>query len=880
MKTTRHPCAVRLRRFSHSTLCSAMILAFATQAQQNTVVQSDAEQTKKIETIEVTGSRLKGVDMEGANPLQVFTAEELINKGYDNVASFLRDLPQAASAGTFTENGNVGGSDGTPPGAAGVSLRGLGSSATLVLVNGRRVAVDSFANGFDAFVNVNAIPLSAIERIDVLTDGAASVYGSDAIAGVINFILKKDFEGHEISALYGDDTTGADFGRHNFTYTAGFASENTNTTVVLDYFKRQALMNSDRPVQVTFKSSTRVTIDGRDYAEPWCGAATSNSGSRCQYDYVMERAIQPDSENLGATINHIYRLGGATELFVEAMYQQNSGHSYDSAGSFDLRLPGNLSTVPQWAKNIDAQNGAVNQIRVRSRYPEPRMQAYDSNSYRLLAGLRGESSLFGSSDSWRWETAASVGKSDNDVRHISGYYHLNRVAAATAAGQFNPFNLGRDTDPAVLATLRELAPRVGESTVKSWDFNVAGLLGELPAGPVSVVVGGEWRSEDIFDRPALVAQQGLVSTLGASDAAADRTQYAGYAEVNLPLTEQLDVITALRYDHYSDFGGDTNPKVSLRFKATDDLILRASWSTGFRAPSLSELGAGTSVSSAYIDCGNAAPYNALCGSFGAQTGELEFDQETLGNSKLDAENSEAYNAGLSWNLTDSLNITVDYWRYEHTDIVDVDANTTLKACVAGTAPVVSAASALNGAFGCVKDSGGDLSFLRTGFFNVGAQQTDGVDAKIKYSFDSAAGRFNATVAGTRTLSYQRQLTVDDPKENLLGKLSGANEIARPEFVADANLDWSLGNWNASIGAHYVSSLGDGDFKFDNDTVAAWTTVNASMGYSINEHQDLQLAVRNLTDKAPPYASSPTNGYASSIHDWLGRVWTVRYTVRF
>lgn len=293
MNATTSPTAM-LRK---SALCTALLLAFSTQAQQ-AAATAEADAEKKIEKIEVTGSRLKGVDMEGANPLQVFTAEELINKGYDNVASFLRDLPQAASAGTFTENGNVGGSDGTPPGAAGVSLRGLGSSSTLVLVNGRRVAVDSFSNGFDSFVNVNAIPMAAIERIDVLTDGAASVYGSDAIAGVINFILKKDYEGQEISAMYGDDSADSDFTRQNFTYTGGFATENSNTTLVLDYFKRDALMNTDRPIDVTFKSSTRVTIDGKDYAEPWCGTATSNGGTRCQYDYVMERAIQPDRKSV------------------------------------------------------------------------------------------------------------------------------------------------------------------------------------------------------------------------------------------------------------------------------------------------------------------------------------------------------------------------------------------------------------------------------------------------------------------------------------------------------------------------------------------------------------------------------------------------------
>ena len=124
------------------------------------------------------------------------------------------------------------------------------------------------------------------------------------------------------------------------------------------------------------------------------------------------------------------------------------------------------------------------------------------------------------------------------------------------------------------------------------------------------------------------------------------------------------------------------------------------------------------------------------------------------------------------------------------------------------------------------------------------------------------------------------MTQDSPAEDLLGKLSGAAEIARPEFVADAGTEWRLENWNASLGAHYISSLGDGDFRFDNETVDSWLTYNASLGYDITANQAVLLSVRNLTDKEPPYASSPTNGYASSVHDWLGRNWTLRYSVKF
>lgn len=857
-----------------STLSVAVLMASHGYAVQAEEAKADQE---KIEKIQVTGSRLKGVDMEGANPVQIISRDDMAKRGYDSVGAFLRDLPQASSAGTFTENGGVGGADGAPAGSSGVSLRGLGSSSTLVLVNGRRVAVDSFTNGFDSFVNVNSIPMSALERVEVLTDGASSVYGSDAIAGVINFILRKDVEGHEVSVSYGDDTASSDFGRTNLTYVGGFNTANSNTTVVIDYFDREALFNSDRPIEVTFKSSTRVSIDGADYAEPWCGNDVSNGGTRCRYDYVIERAIQPDTTALGATVHHNYQLSGGNEFFAEAMYQRNTGSAYDSAAAFDVRVNGNSPLVPQWARDIDALDGQVNQIRVRSRFPETRVQDYDTSSYRVLAGLRGEIA------DWSWEAAATYGKTENEITHVQGYMGIDKVLAGIANGSFDPFNLGRNNNEAQRAAVRELAPRTGESEVLSVDFNFAGDLPiELTAGNISAVFGGEFRSEEIFDRPSQIARDGGVFALGASDAAADRTQYAAYGEFNVPLTEQMDLIAALRYDHYSDFGGDVNPKLSLRYRATDDLIFRASWSTGFRAPSLSQLGAGESLGSAYINCGADQPFDALCGDFGATAGELELDQETIGNRGLDAENSEAVNVGLSWNLTDALQVTADYWRYEHTDIVDVDASTTLKACIAGTAPVTSSVDALNGEFGCVIDGGGDLVFLRTGFFNVGSQKTDGIDVKLNYRIDTdKLGSFKLYASGTKTFSYERQVNADSPTEDLLGRLSGANEIARPDFVADAGTDWQLNDWSASLSAHYISELGDGDFKFGgNETVDAWLVLSSSLGYDISDDQSLLLSVRNLTDKKPPYASSPTNGYASSVHDWIGRQWTLRYTLRF
>ena len=212
-----------------------------------------------------------------------------------------------------------------------------------------------------------------------------------------------------------------------------------------------------------------------------------------------------------------------------------------------------------------------------------------------------------------------------------------------------------------------MAPRRGESTVAALDFSLNGELFSLPAGAVQSVLGGEYRREEISDRPDALAVADEIYSLGASDAAASRNQFALYSELHLPLLEQLDAVVALRYDRYSDFGGDVNPKLSLRYRATDNLIFRASASTGFRAPSLSQIGAGKSLGFNYISCLPGQPFQSFCGN---QPVEIGYDEERVGNKALDAEKSRALNLGMSWNLTDNLQLTADYWRYRHTDIVD------------------------------------------------------------------------------------------------------------------------------------------------------------------------------------------------------------------
>lgn len=201
-----------------------------------------AQGAEKIERIEVTGSRIKRSDMEGPSPVQSIGRDDIENMGYDNLQQLLERMPVAGN-GTFSTRGNN--QDSTANGSAAVSLRGLGADATLVLINGRRVSVSAFAEGItNSFVDINSIPVSAIERIDILKDGASAIYGSDAVAGVVNVILKKDIEGVELNLGYGG-TDGPNYEETTASLVWGTSSEKSSASIIIDYFKNTSLSSNE-----------------------------------------------------------------------------------------------------------------------------------------------------------------------------------------------------------------------------------------------------------------------------------------------------------------------------------------------------------------------------------------------------------------------------------------------------------------------------------------------------------------------------------------------------------------------------------------------------------------------------------------------------------
>ena len=394
------------------------------------VTSALAQETKPLEEIYVTGSRIaRASDFENPSPVASFSKEELEKTGYSTLQQMLEKQPFAGN-GTFSSRGNN--QDSTANGAASISLRGLGADATLVLVNGRRVAVSPFAESVTtSFVDINAIPVAAIERLEVLKDGASAVYGSDAVAGVVNVVLRNDFDGAEVSASYGATTeSGMDETRISGIW--GANGEDSNITIILDYFKNTTLMNKERgylgsadqsfprrrgqPFVAQFPGAF-VLDDGNPLTDPVptvtpaCPADRTADSTTCVYDYGPWNLLTPESERSGLIV--LGRQGlGEPEFFTEIGVQHNTSISQGAPTPLDgdagLTVPITHPNNPfPAATSIDIR-------RLRTVNAGPRAYDITSDNLRLVLGLRGEFNDF------NWEVSGPGQGVGNPNRPATG----------------------------------------------------------------------------------------------------------------------------------------------------------------------------------------------------------------------------------------------------------------------------------------------------------------------------------------------------------------------------------------------------------------------------------------------------------------------------
>jgi len=849
--------------------------------------EDSQEQEKEEQKLTIVGSHIQRSDMEGPSPVASLSAEDIALTGVTDVIGLFSKLP-ISGQGTFSTQANS--SDDTANGGSSVSLRGLGADSTLILVNGRRVSVSPFAKNIDtAFVDINNIPVNAIERIDILKDGASAIYGSDAIAGVINIVLKDDFEGVEISGKAG---TTADGGGEetNLSILWGNVTETSSHTFILDYFNREEILYADRdysrsanqaalrpgdPLAVDFRSSSGIpgTIAlasdptvrvpdtfGNDVCAP---EDIDTANNLCRYDYAPHMTMIPATERFSFNYMGKRELSDNVTLFTE-LNGQNARTIVKGAGSpsfNELFMDGNNPNHP--FAGDPASPFFQQDLTMRRRTVEigNRKKVVDTNYYRTVIGLEGEW------DEWNWETAVSFIRNHSVERGVDGFPNIIRMQESIDNGSYNPFEPSQNSQD-VLDYIETQTTRVGKSTNKSFDATISGPIASMDAGDVMLAVGFEYREESISDNPDDQFLRGEVFGTEATQANGSRDNTSIYAELALPLTETFEAQLAVRSEDYSDFGSTTNPKVAFRWTPTDNMVLRGSYGTAFRAPSLHQLGLGrTDESPNLVDtvrCNAVGNVNNACV-------PQEYTAVFSGNPDLGPEESTSYNFGLVYDFSEDFSLSVDYYNYEIEDIIDSDTQFVFSNFGADPNVVERLPSA-------DPNDPGEVVRIFDSFQNIGDLNTSGLDFDVRYKLTTDMGDFNFGYILNWVLEYE-DLRPDGNGGQRVNRQEG--DFEQPEMRWTLSGGWSRNDHSAYVALNFIDEFkGDADAGFGDETIDSMLTVDASYSFNGFENTTITVGATNLFNEEPPYSHADFMGFVPSTHSGQGRFSYVRATYRF
>ncbi|WP_226666188.1 TonB-dependent receptor plug domain-containing protein [Microbulbifer aggregans] len=858
----------------------------ATLFSAHTLSQSTDE--ADMELVEVTGSHIKRAAMDGPAPVTSLTAEDIANTGVTDLIGLFAKMP-VSGQGTFSTQANS--SDDTANGGSSVSLRGLGADSTLILVNGRRVSVSPFAKNIDtAFVDINNIPLAAIKRVDILKDGASATYGSDAVAGVINIILRDDFDGLEISGKIGGTSEGGGE-ESNISMVWGHVTDESSHTFIVDYFSRDEILYADRsyarsanqaalrpndPFATDFSSSAGIpgtialasdpTVRLADtFGNDVCAAGDIDTANNlCRYDYAPYMSMVPSTERVSFNYMGRYSLSANVEAFAE-ITGQNSKTTVKGAGSpsfNELFMSGDNINHPF----ADAPSHPFYQqdLTMRRRTVDigNRRKEVDSDYFRSVLGLEGEIGT------WNWEAAYSYIKSDAVERGVDGFPNIRRVQEAIDSGLWDPFEPSANSAEA-LAYIETTTSRVGKSTTRTYDAQFSGPLLTMPSGDLMLALGVEHRKDSISDNPDDQFLRGEIFGTEATQANGSRDNTAVFAELAVPLLDTLEMQLAVRHEDYSDFGTTTDPKVSLLWSPLDSLSLRGSWGTAFRAPSLAQLGLGrTDESPTLVDptrCAAVGNVNKACE-------PQEYTAIFSGNPELGPEESENYNLGVIVNFSEQFTASLDYYHYDIENIIDSDTQFVFSAF--GNDP-----SVVERLPSSDPNDPGEVVAIYDSFQNIGNLTTSGLDLDLRYGFDTDIGSFGISYTMNYMLEYEDRRP-DGNGGSRVNLTEGDYEL--PPWCWTAAADWSYNDIGARLAVNYIDS-------FEQDAavqqpgmsdIDAMTTVDTTVNYFGFDSITVTLGVTNLLDEEPPFDYADFMGFTPTIHSGQGRFAYLSSTYRF
>ena len=915
--------------FQRTKICSGLLLAFGSSLL--TIAPGAFAQDTTVQRVEITGSSIKRIDAETSEPVTVIKADDLKKQGVTTVEQIMQSVSAMQVQQTSAQS--VGAGTG---GASFADIRGLGANKTLVLLNGRRIANNAFNSSAP---DLNTIPFAAIERVEVLRDGASALYGTDAIAGVINFITRKDYRGGTItvgldapqhpggSAHSANVGLGVgDYDKDGFNF-FGFADFNKQAAVTSNqrpYYQNQYLSHGTyAPSGTTFpatylgKDASGNEVDATPFGGPACLNSANlfhksgDQANRCRE--ITSNFIQfvPATQKISGMFNAAFKVNESNRFNFEAFLAQSNVNAQTAPvpyGALYLSptspyFPGNGITpaaVGGLSANQQGSAGAPYDsdlfIKMRTVMLGNREDDNSATQGRFSASMDGNLA------DWDYNVAVTLNTNSVKDTLVQGYSDINVLAtkitdpASPIVGGYelsnliNPFGAQSAAGTALLnkaAAAGKGVLQYGTGTVKSVDGHASRELGDwLHAGrPAALALGFEARNEKFTQQANAPVAQAVIASTGLDPAtfnSGKRDVYAGFFELNVPIIKSLDVTVAARYDKYSDFGNTTNPKFSFRFEPSKAFLLRGSYTTGFRAPSLYELNAAQTYGNStggQNDPGNTTIVGGKCvpNAGHPQACDNQFEELAGGNTALKPEKSKNATLGIVLEPFTDFTAEFDLYRITFTNQIGVLSDTDL---FSGAYPQYFHYNANHD----LSTDGSQCPGVNCGYVsaqnqNLGGVKTDGMDIALGYRANAGRfGKLNFGLQSTWVHSFKYQNVPGGVYIQNVGIYSGANPVFRWQHNGTAS--WSLDPFSIGWAVHYKSGYVDLN---PGPKVSSYTTMDLYGTYAMAKGVSLTLGVRNLTDSKAPFTNQTAlfqTGYDPRYADPVGRTFYGRATYSF
>ncbi|MFN7694309.1 MAG: TonB-dependent receptor [Burkholderiales bacterium] len=888
----------------HRNLLQLSLIALAAAA----TAASAQETPQKLDRVEITGSSIKRIDGEAALPVEILKRADIDKIGVTTAAELLQKL--TSNVGGLTDGASISDQAGAQRGFNGANLRGLGVSSTLVLLNGRRLA--NFATpGDNAGVDLNNIPSGAIQRVEVLKDGASAIYGTDAMGGVINFITRKDYQGADFS-VYALSTQEGGAGKKSFNASAGYGDLNKdgfNVFAAVDVQKLDPLNSNQRkflqeynlpgrlapqlssntyPANVDLTTAQLTALNNFVLANPntalkgsgvngtWTpgggtapsrrvnfskasctGGLNPNSvaptgpGGRegCAYNYMGDTEIYPTSEKANIVGRATFQLTEDHQLFVEGLLSKTET-DYAASPATSGSIPTSAGiTLPA---SLQAVTGITTPVAFRFRLTDAgkRTNRVESEATRVVVGAVGR---FGD---WDYDAGLNYSVNKATDTNISGWVSNTRMRAGILSGAYNPFQPATAAGKTFMDSIRlDGAARIAEGSSTSVDGKLTRALASLDGGDLMLALGAEvrrekteFRSSDVLKGNDVVGDRSSSGALLA-DTTNSRDVMGAFAELSAPFTKQWEGQFAIRHDRYdgvynagtnstSPKLSTTNPKIGISFRPDRTLLARASFGTGFRAPSISEM-------FRPVRAGTTASF--VRDPVSGEVGQLFVDR--FSNPELKPEKSKQFSLGVVFEPSRSWNGSLDYWAIRKTDIISEIGEETIF-----SNPIYYNNPAIVKRF-----SDGFVDVITVKKENRGKLNTSGLDVALRWRGENTEfGRFGAGMSGTLVTEYKFSTDPRSPLVDGLGRFKDDKAVQR--WRHKLNVDWDMGDLGLTLANTYLAGYRDQNVEglaapeWNNRDVKAYSLWDLTGSYRFSKNLRLRAGVLNLLDTAPPFTN--------------------------